>query len=129
VTDWRWLTREAIEIVHDEQLREHGGLAGIKDENSLEAALARPQNKAAYGTPDVFELAAAYLFGIARNHPFSDGNKRTGYLAAFAFLLIHGWEVTANDAQIVELVLMVAAGEIDEDGAAAFFRDYTAQTG
>lgn len=129
MTDWRWLTREAIEIVHEEQLREHGGLAGIKDENSLEAALARPQNKAAYGTPDVFELAAAYLFGIVRNHPFSDGNKRTGYLAAFAFLLIHGWEVTANDAQIVELVLMVAAGEIDEDGAAAFFRDYTAPTG
>ena len=125
MTSWKWLTREAVEIIHDEQLREHGGLAGIKDENSLEAALARPQNKAAYGEPSVFDLAAAYLFGIARNHPFSDGNKRTAYLAAYTFLRIHRLEVCANDGQVIDFVLGVAAGEIDEEGAAAFFRDHT----
>lgn len=127
MTDWKWLTREAIEIIHAEQLVEHGGLSGIKDENALEEALARPQHKAAYGSPTVFELAAAYVFGIARNHP--DGNKRTAFLAAYSFLFIHGWEMTANDAQAVEFTLGVAAGEIDEDGAAAFFRDHTAPLG
>ena len=83
MTNINWLSREAIEIMHEEQLREHGGLGGPKDENALEAAIARPLNKVAYGTPDLFELAAAYLYGIVRNHPFSDGNKRTGFLAAF----------------------------------------------
>lgn len=125
MTEWRWLSREAVEIVHEEQLREHGGLAGIKDENALEAALARPQNKAAYGDPDVFELAAAYLFGITRNHPFSDGNKRTGYLAAYAFLQLHHLEVTASDAQVIAFVRDVAAGSVDEEGIANFLRDHT----
>lgn len=124
MTEWKWLTREAIEIIHEEQIREHGGLAGIKDENALEASLARPQHKAAYGEPDVSDLAAAYLYAIARNHPFSDGNKRTGYLAAYAFLRIHGQEVTADNGTIYGFVMGVAAGEIDEAGAAAFFRDH-----
>lgn len=125
MTDWRWLSREAIEIIHDEQLREHGGLAGIKDENALEAALARPLNKSAYEQPDVFALAAAYLFGITRNHPFSDGNKRTGWLAAFTFLRLHGYRIEATNGDAVVFVLAVAAGEIDETGAAAFLRDHT----
>jgi death on curing protein len=129
VTSWKWLTREAVEIIHEEQLSEHGGLAGIKDENALEAALARPQNKAAYGEPNIFELAAAYLFGIVRNHPFADGNKRTGYLAAYTFLRIHRVEMNANDGEVIEFVLGVAAGEIDEAGAAAFFKDYTEPLG
>ena len=125
MTSWKWLTREAVEIIYEEQLSEHGGLAGIKDENALEAALARPQNKAASGDPNIFELAAACLFGIVRNHPFVDGNKRTGYLVAYAFLRIHGVELNANDVEVIELVLGVAAGEIDEAGTAAFFKDYT----
>jgi death on curing protein len=122
---WRWLSRPAIEIIHDMQLKEHGGLSGLKDEHALEAALARPINKSVYGEPDVFELAAAYLFGIARNHPFSDGNKRTGWLAAYTFLHLHGHRVMATDGEVVTLVLMVAAGELDEAGAAAFLRDHT----
>lgn len=123
MSDVKWLSRRAIEIMHKEQLREHGGLVGLKDENALEAAVARPLNKAAYGTPDVFELAAAYLYGIVRNHPFSDGNKRTGFLAAFSFLILNGFIIEASQADIIAFVLAVAAGEIDEEGAARFLRD------
>lgn len=125
MTTFRWLTRDAIEIMHDEQLAEHGGLPGIKDENSLESALARPINKAAYGEDDIHALAAAYLYGFVKNHPFSDGNKRTGYLAAFTFLYVNGLLIEAEQAAVIEFVLEVAAGEIDEDGAARFLRDFT----
>ncbi len=127
--NWKWLTREAIEIIHDEQRREHGGLRGLKDENALEAALARPLNKAAYEDPNVFALAAAYLFGIVRNHPFSDGNKRTGWLAAFTFLLINGYRLTATNGAAVVFVLDIAAGAINEAGIAAFLRDHTVAIG
>lgn len=124
MTEFKWLSREAVEIMHHEQLVEHGGLPGLKDENALEAALARPLNKAAYGEGDVFVLAAAYLYGITRNHPFSDGNKRTGFLAAFTFLFINGYLLEAEQAEVVAFVLAVAAGEIDEDGATRFLRDF-----
>jgi len=125
----KWLSREAIEIIHAEQLAEHGGLPGLKDENALEAALARPLNKAAYGENDIIVLAAAYLYGIVRNHPFSDGNKRTGFLAAFTFLVINGYLVEAEQPDIIEFALHVAAGEIDEDGATRFLRDFTLPIG
>ena len=123
MSDIKWLTRQAVEIMHQEQLLEHGGLGGLKDENALEAALARPLNKAAYGTPDLFELAAAYLYGIVRNHPFSDGNKRTGFLAAFTFLILNDFLIEVSQADIIAFVLAVAAGEIDEEGATRFLRD------
>jgi death-on-curing protein len=119
----RWLTREAPEAIHGEQLIEHGGLPGIKDENAIEASLARPLNKAAYGEPDLFDLAAAYLYGIVRNHGFSDGNKRTGFLAAYTFLFINGHEVQASNADVVQFVLDVASGVIGEENAARWFRD------
>ena len=125
MTEWKWLTKAAIEIIHHEQLREHGGLIGIKDENALEAAIARPQHKAAYENPDVYELAAAYLFGIARNHPFSDGNKRTAFLAAYTFLAIHSQRFTANQGEVIEFVLEVAAGQVNESGIAKFLGDHT----
>lgn len=121
--DIKWLSRQAVEIMHDEQLRAHGGLAGLEDENALEAALARPINKAAYGEPDVFELAAVYLCGIVQNHPFSDGNKRTGFLAAFTFLILNGFLIEASQADVIAFVLAVAAGEIDEEGATRFLSD------
>jgi death-on-curing protein len=121
--NYKWLSREAVEIIHSEQLAEHGGLPGIKDENALEAALARPLNKAAYGENDLFALASAYLYGLVRNHPFSDGNKRTGYLAAFTFLYINGYLIDADDGTIVIFVLGVASAEIDEEGATRFLRD------
>lgn len=125
MSDWFWLEREAVDTFHAEQLLEHGGLAGIKDENALEAALARLINKAAFGEPTIYELAAAYLFGLAKNHPYSDGNKRTAFVAAYVFLRLHGWKVEATQGEIIEFVLAVAAGEIDEIGAAMFFKDFS----
>ena len=125
MTAIKWLSRHAIEIIHREQLAEHGGLQGLKDENALEAALARPLHKNAYGEEDIFVLAAAYLYGLARNHPFSDGNKRIAYLAAFTFMLLNGYLIEATQAEVIEFVLAVAAGEIDEDGATRFLRDHT----
>lgn len=125
MTAIKWLSLPAIEIIHREQLVEHGGLQGLKDENALEAALARPLHKNAYGEEDIFVLAAAYLYGLARNHPFSDGNKRIAYLAAFTFMLLNGYLIEATQAEVIEFVLAVAAGEIDEDGATRFLRDHT----
>lgn len=111
--------------MHDEQLRLHGGAAGVRDEGMLDSALNRPLQKQAYGEPDLCELAAAYLFGIVKNHPFVDGNKRTGLAAADTFLYFNGLELRAEDEDLIQFVLMVAAGDIDENGAAAFFRDHT----
>ena len=125
MTPPKWLTRPAVEIMHAEQLAEHGGLPGLKGDNALEAALARPLHKSAYGEDDLFVLAAAYLYGIVRNHPFSDRNKRTGFLAAFTFLAINGYLIEAEQADIIAFVLAVAAGEIDEDGATRFLRDFS----
>lgn len=121
----KWLSREAIEKMHEEQIAEHGGLPGLSSVDALEMGLARPINKAAHGELDIFVLAAAYLHGIVRNHPFADGNKRTGYLAAFTFLFINGYLIEADNAQIITFVLDVAAGEIDEEGATRFLRDHT----
>ncbi|MGE0279941.1 MAG: type II toxin-antitoxin system death-on-curing family toxin [Rhizobiaceae bacterium] len=122
---WEFLSRRAVEAFHAEQLRRHGGAQGLRDANALESALARPEQKAHYGDPTVHELAAAYVFGIARNHAFVDGNKRTAIVAAGTFLLLNGLELTANDGMLYTFTMGVAAGEIDEDGAAAFFRDHT----
>ena len=122
---WQFLTRQTVEAMHDEQLRRHGGARGIRDENALESALARPENKAYYSEPTVHDLAAAYLYGVASNHAFVDGNKRTALVAAGAFLLLNGHRLTADDGTIYEFVLSVAAGDIGEEGAAAFFRDHT----
>lgn len=125
MSQWKWLSRQAIEIIHREQLLEHGGLPGLKDENALEAALARPKHKAAYGEPQLFELAAAYVFGIARNHPFADGNKRTSFLSAYVLLRIHGRQIEAEQSQIIAFMQDVAAGNVDETGIAAFLKDFS----
>ena len=123
--NWEFLIRAAVEALHAEQLRRHGGTFGLGDENALESALARPENKAAYGNPDAAELAAAYAFGIARNHAFVDGNKRTAIVAAGAFLLLNGFRLTADEGTVYTFVMALAAGEIGEEGAATFFRDHT----
>jgi len=119
----RWLSREAVKAIHEEQIAEHGGRPGILDENALEAALARPANKLDYGEPDHAELAAAYLYGITTRHPFADGNKRVGLLAAYVFLRINGYELEADNGQAYVLAAAVAAGEIDEAGIALWLRD------
>ncbi|PAO80625.1 type II toxin-antitoxin system death-on-curing family toxin [Brucella melitensis] len=117
-------SRVFIEALHQEQLRLHGGATGIRDSSVLDSALARAQHKEAYGNPDIFDLAAAYLFGILKNHPFIDGNKRTGLAAADLFLYFNGYSLKAEQEDVIQLVLMVTTSEIDETGAAAFFRDH-----
>ena len=103
-------------------LAEFGGLAGIRDLNAMQSALARPRNLAAYGSPDAAARAAAYAYGLLRNHPFSDGNKRTGYALAIVFLLDNGLSFTGSDIESVEAMLAVAAGAMSEDDLAAWFR-------
>ncbi|SNT67560.1 type II toxin-antitoxin system death-on-curing family toxin [Amphiplicatus metriothermophilus] len=119
---WIWLRRDALTALHAEQLAEHGGAAGVRDEGLLESALARPENMAAYGEPDLFELAAAYAFGIVKNHPFVDGNKRAGFMAAATFLLLNGWTLTATDKEVVEAMLALAAGEASEEEFALWLK-------
>lgn len=119
----RWLQKDLILAVHDRQLAEHGGARGVRDEGLLESALARPQNLFAYGESDVAALAGAYAFGIARNHPFVDGNKRTAFVACELFLVANGLELVASDEECLAMVLGLAASEIDEAEFAAWLRD------
>jgi death on curing protein len=114
---WRWLLDEVVLAIHDEQIAEHGGSAGIRDAALLSSALARPKQQAHYADdPSVFDLAAAYAYGIIRNHPFIDGNKRTGFLAAYVFLNSNGWQLNSSEINTVHAVLSLAAGEMDESG-------------
>lgn len=126
MSGWIWIDRTVILAVHDEQLVEHGGSPGLRDEGLLDSALARPLNLAAYGDPDVAELAAAYGVGLAKNHPFVDGNKRSAFVAVELFLDINGYELTASDAYCVLAMLAVAAGELDEGEFAAWVRRHAA---
>ena len=120
--DWVWIDPDALSAAHDEQLAEHGGAAGLRDLGMFESALARPRNAAVYGEPDVAALAAAYGFGLAKNHPFVDGNKRIALVAMETFLMLNGFALTADDAQTVLVVLSVAAGSFSEDALADWLR-------
>jgi len=122
VTRWQWLDRNAVVAIHEAQLAEHGGAAGIRDTGLLESALGRPRNREGYGKPDYADLAAAYGFSIARNHPFVDGNKRTAFVAVELFLALNGFELSAGDADCVLTMLAVAAGDLDELAFAAWIR-------
>ncbi|AOV03232.1 MULTISPECIES: type II toxin-antitoxin system death-on-curing family toxin [Delftia] len=123
---WVWLSEAVMLAVHEEQLTEHGGPAGVRDAGLLASALARPRHLAAYGAPDAAELAASYGFGIARNHPFADGNKRTAFVATELFLHLNGWELTAGDESCVLTMVALAAGELDEAGFALWIREHSA---
>jgi death-on-curing protein len=123
VSEYRWLSAKLALAIHEEQLAEHGGGTGLRDEGALLSALARPQNLAAYGDPDVAALAAAYAFGVARNHPFVDGNKRTAWVLARVFLDLNGFELEFSQANAVVQMLALAAGEIAEDELAHWFRE------
>ena len=120
---WRWLREDVVIAMHGEQIAEHGGSPGIRDAGLLSSALARPQNQVAYGKPSVFNLAAAYAFGVIQNHPFVDGNKRTGFLAAYVFLDLNGWELVASEAEAVSAVMALATGEMDEAGFSDWLKD------
>ena len=122
MTTWQWLDQAVLIAVHEMQLTEHGGGAGLRDLGLLESALARFLNSAAYGEPDACALAAAYGCGIARNHAFIDGNERTAFVAVELFLRLNGWRLAASDADCVLTMLAVATGELTENEFAAWLR-------
>jgi death-on-curing protein len=124
----RWLTRVVVDAIHNDQLREHGGLPGIRDDNVLESALARPQQKWHYAdNADVPMLAAAYAFGLVKNHPYRDGNKRIGFLAMATFLAINGHELEAADAEVVAEFVALADGGVSEEELADWIRLHAVQ--
>jgi death-on-curing protein len=122
----RWLSRVVVDSIHIDQLREHGGLPGLRDDNALESALARPKQRWHYANQtDVPTLAAAYGFGLARNHPYRDGNKRIAFLAMVTFFEINGYELTATDAEVVAEFVTLAAGSVSEDALVAWIREHS----
>lgn len=124
MSDIRWLTRRMVEAFHHESLARFGGADGVRDEGLLESALGRPQNRAACEEDaTIFALAADYCFGIVRNHPFVDGNKRAGLLSARVFLALNGWRFEPDEAMTVEMIRGLAAGEVDHDTLVKWLTD------
>ncbi len=123
-TEPRWLSEPVILAVHDRQLGEHGGPPGVRDAGALGSALARPVNQWHYGQDDPYALAAAYAFGIARNHPFVDGNKRTAWVAARLFQRLNGHALAFTEAEAIVTVLALAAGELSEEELADWLRGH-----
>ena len=120
-----WLSRVVVDAIHNDQLREHGGLTGVRDENVLESALARPQQKWVYATnADMPTLAAAYAFALVRNHPYRDGNKRIGFLAMVAFLEMNGHVFDATDAEVVAAIVALADGRLSEGELTNWVRNH-----
>ena len=119
---WRWIRTDVLYAIHDRQIAEHGGLAGVLDAGRVEAALAHPRNLAAYESPDAASLAAAYAHRVARSHGFADGNKRTGWVAARLFLADNGFRLRFDPADAVRTMESVAAGALSEQELAAWFR-------
>lgn len=118
-----WILESVVHAIHDEQLAEHGGLQGIRDITLLQSALARPQNLVGYGNPDIAELAASYGYGISRNHPFLDGNKRTAFVVVELFLILNSYELIVDDGACVLTMLDVAGGTITEEVFAAWIKN------
>ena len=124
-----WIDARVATAIHDRQLAEHGGPSGVRDGGALDSALARPRNKWEYGEDDLSVLAAAYAFGIARNHPFADGNKRTAWVLARAFLALNAVELTFDKVDALQQVQALAAGELTEAKLADWFRQHLSQAG
>ena len=122
MADWIWIATDVAVAAHREQLVAHGGGDGIRDAGLLDSAMARAQNLAAYVDPDAASLAAAYAYGIARNHPFIDGNKRTAAVISETFLVMNGFSLMTSDAELVVAFFALAAGELSEDELADWFR-------
>ena len=118
-----WLGKAAVLAMHGRLLAEHGGAPGIRDSSLLDSALARPQNLLAYNDPDICDLAASYTSGIIRNHPFVDGNKRTGFVAGYVFLVCNGLRLMASELDVFQVVTLLAASEIEESEFAAWLRE------
>ena len=127
MTAWRWVRSDLTYAVHDRQLAEHGGLDGVRDKGAVESALTRPQNLDVYARADAAALAAAYAYGLARNHGFADGNKRTAWVISRLFLADNGFRLKFDPADAVRTMEMVAAGALDEAALAAWFRQRIAE--
>jgi death-on-curing protein len=126
VDEPRWISKRAALALHSEQLAEHGGSDGIRDETLLDSALAKPHNVLAYADdPDIFRLAASYAFGIARNHAFVDGNKRTSMVVSLAFLDLNGWDIVAPKEDFYLTFLHLAEGSLSEDELTAWFTSHS----
>lgn len=122
---WVWVQDKVVLAIHEAQLAEHGGAEGIRDQNGLASALARPQNLAAYGgKQDAASLATSYAFGISRNHPFTDGNKRTAFVVMELFLELNGWRLEASDADCIGAMEALAAGQLPEKSFAQWVREH-----
>jgi len=119
-----WIKLAVALAVHDRQLAEHGGGTGVRDDGALESALARPRNRWEYGEDDLAVIASAYAFGIARNHPFVDGNKRSAWVVANIFLELNGCELAFDEMDAIRIMLSLAAGELSEDELAGWFREH-----
>ncbi len=119
-----WVLESVVVALHEEQLKEHGGASGIRDPGALQSALHRPKDLFAYGSPDLADLAGAYAFGLARNHPFTDGNKRISNVVSETFVLLNSRDVDATDEERVRMWLALASGEINEGAIADWFRTY-----
>jgi death-on-curing protein len=120
-----WVARELVLVLHERLLAEHGGAPGVRDEGLLDSALARPRQIRAYGDPDLCALAAAYAYGLVRNHPFVDGNKRVAFMVAYVFLARNGRRLVAPEADATAMMMALAAGQTDEKVFAAWLRDHT----
>lgn len=122
----RWLSETVALTIHADQIREHGGSLGVRDRGLLDSALSRPRNRFAYESEsDLCDLAASYGFGIARNHPFVDGNKRVAFQAMYIFLGLNGLRIDAPEEEVVALILALASGDLDEPELASWLRDHT----
>ena len=124
MTRWRWLEAADLIAMHREVIAEFGGRPGLRDQALLESAAARPKHLAAYGPASAFDLAAAYAFGLARNHPFIDGNKRIGFLAMVTFLGVNGYDFSATDAEVVDEIMALAAGTVSEAALTDWVREH-----
>lgn len=122
MTDWRRVGNNTVLAIHQEQISEHGGQPGLRDEGLLESALARPVNKAAYKAAEAWDLAAAYGYGMSRNHPFMDGNKRTSFVVMELFLMLNGYRLTADDADCVVTAMALSDGSLSEEALADWLR-------
>lgn len=122
--NWTWIPAPVVRAIHEEQLAEHGGRTGLRDPGLLDSTLARPRNLLTYGKPDAAALAAAYAFGLAKNHPFVDGNKRMAAIISRLFLRVNGHDVRVTESAVVVTFLALAAGNLSEEELAQWFRDH-----
>jgi death-on-curing protein len=124
MSEWRWVNRRVLLLLHEESLVEHGGASGLRDEGMLDSALSRPLNLALYESPDIADLAASYGMGLAKNHAFVDGNKRAAFLALGMFLALNGYKLRTTQVDATLTMLAVAAGDISEKVLAQWVRDH-----